>query len=349
MFPVEELQDGSLRLSDGRILTFSARGFSEHVVTGRCCFVCGRRRETVEFNDEHVIPDWVLRRYSLHQRDIGLPNGTSIRYANYTLPCCLDCNAWLGANVEKPVSELLSGTYQEVTSRMSIKAWRLMFVWCSLLYSKTHLKDSTLRLHRDRRKGNAMLSEKYDWDSLHHIHAVARAGCMGIDLQLEVMGSVHVMPACATPPGTEFDYADHTLARSMMVRLGQLIIVAVLDDSCAAFNALGDLVARINRPLGGLQQREVLARCADVNLRIKQRPKYFTDVGPNGAVIRGAVPDRLELEDFDPELFGETFAHCSAGVRDAPGAPGYLEEMIRSGKATSLFNEDGSFRATCSH
>jgi hypothetical protein len=347
LIPVAKLQDGSLQLPDGKILAFSAQRFSEQVAKGSCCFVCGRLKESTAFNDEHVIPDWVLRKFGLHAQVIGLPNGTSLPYARYTLPCCSSCNAWLGANIEKPVSQLLSGTYTEVVSRMAPATWRVLFVWCALLFCKTHIKDSMLRLNRDRRSGDAMIADRYDWIALHHIHSVARSTRMGVELALEVMGSVHILPACCHEPAAEFDYADNTIARSMLVRLGQLAIVAVLDDACAAFNALGGLMSRITRPLTELQLREVLACCADVNLRMKHRPKYFTEVGQGNAVIRGVVPDRLELADFDAELFGEIFAHCSAGVRDAPGAPSDLEQMIRSGKATSLFNDDGSFRAMC--
>src|SRR4051812_5717962 len=41
-------------------------------------------------------------------------------------------------------------------------------------FFKVHLKHKELRWHRDRRLGDAKMSEPYDWTQLHHIHCVVR-------------------------------------------------------------------------------------------------------------------------------------------------------------------------------
>jgi hypothetical protein len=96
--------DGSVLDRDGRIVFFSQDRFISDIAEGDCCFVCGARRDTVPFNDEHVIPDWILRRFGLHGRQLGLPNQASLRYGSLKVPCCVNCNEEMGDLFEKPMS-----------------------------------------------------------------------------------------------------------------------------------------------------------------------------------------------------------------------------------------------------
>jgi hypothetical protein len=73
---------------DGKVVYFGLERFVRDICLGDCCFVCGAQPGTVPFNDEHVIPKWLLRRYDLFKSKINLPNGTTPRYDRYTVPCC---------------------------------------------------------------------------------------------------------------------------------------------------------------------------------------------------------------------------------------------------------------------
>jgi hypothetical protein len=72
----------------GRVLFISIRRFIETVATESVCFICGADPNSVRFNDEHVIPEWVLTEYGLHSQMITLPNGAGLRYSQYKVPCC---------------------------------------------------------------------------------------------------------------------------------------------------------------------------------------------------------------------------------------------------------------------
>jgi hypothetical protein len=80
--------DGLVMDERGRIVYFSADRFITYIVEGGACFICGAHRGTVEFNDEHVLPNWILKRYGLHNKYINLPNDAGHRYGNYKIPCC---------------------------------------------------------------------------------------------------------------------------------------------------------------------------------------------------------------------------------------------------------------------
>jgi hypothetical protein len=67
-------EDGSILDETGKVVYFSQERFVRDICLGDCCFVCGANPANVPFNDEHVIPNWLLRRYNLFARAITLPN-----------------------------------------------------------------------------------------------------------------------------------------------------------------------------------------------------------------------------------------------------------------------------------
>ena len=93
--------DGSIKDSDGKVIFFSFDRFMSDIVQGNCCFVCGVGPAEAAFNDEHVLPDWLLRKYRLHDKSVTLPNGTQFRYGGFTVPCCARCNARTSAAVTR--------------------------------------------------------------------------------------------------------------------------------------------------------------------------------------------------------------------------------------------------------
>jgi hypothetical protein len=59
--------DGSAVRHDGTVIIFSIERVRD-IGEGGSCFICGRSRDEVPFNDEHIIPDWVLRRTGFARR-----------------------------------------------------------------------------------------------------------------------------------------------------------------------------------------------------------------------------------------------------------------------------------------
>jgi hypothetical protein len=70
------------------------------------------------FNNEHVIPDWVLTLFDLHGRRITLPDERGVRYGQYTVPCCEACNAQMSRIFEKPISNLVKAGYAAVVEHL---------------------------------------------------------------------------------------------------------------------------------------------------------------------------------------------------------------------------------------
>jgi hypothetical protein len=121
------------------------------------------------FNDEHVIPDWLLRRHSLHEKRIVTPGESDLLYGRYKIPCCQDCNSLMARRYEQPMAERFAQGYRAVAEMVAENPLTL-FGWMNLLFLKVHLKDRALLLNRDRRVSSPRISDLYDWPEMHHIH-----------------------------------------------------------------------------------------------------------------------------------------------------------------------------------
>jgi hypothetical protein len=185
--------DGSVETDSGTVIFFSAERFERDIGLGNCCFICGADPRTKPFNNEHVLPEWVLRRFNLFRRAIKLPNGQSLRYDQYTIPCCVDCNSMMGNIVETPISAVVSAGPDAVQDYVVQNGPLKFFVWLGLISLKAHLKDKYLRFNLDRRLPDEKIADSYNWDHLHLLHCISRCFYNNAELRKEVFGSMVVL------------------------------------------------------------------------------------------------------------------------------------------------------------
>jgi hypothetical protein len=336
---------------DDRVLLFSCDQFVADICHGDCCFICGATPGSKTFNDEHVIPKWVLRRFGLFNQQVTLPNGDRRYYRGYTMPCCQDCNDLLGQRVETPISHLLEGNFEDIVERIDGETVHLLFVWLSLIFLKTHMKDRAVRVHRDPRVGTEKIADGYFWPDLHHLHCVARAPYVEAQIEPAVVGSVRIFKVEDPTSDGGFDYADMTEEQTVVLRLGDFGVAAVLNDSGAAAIAIDHHLAKIDRSITMVQLREVAARLGVANSDLVNRPEF-------GSLVHTTPPERVRLwarhdpepvfSPLDPEKLGSALAHILAdrmGSFDIEGErdPAKLDAMFRTGRVSFLFDGDGAF------
>jgi hypothetical protein len=339
--------DESVLDSNGRVMLFSVSRFISDVAQGNACFICGSSRRDVSFNDEHVLPDWILRRYTLHGKSVTLPNGTLFRYGAFKVPCCVDCNRRMGEELEGPISKMFAAGNDAVSRELKENGpWRL-FCWMSLIFLKTHLKDQYLALSRDRRNGEMKIGELHSWEELHHIHCVARAFYTGCDLASEVMGSVIVLPAKVRPHLERFDYCDLSAAQTLLLRMDETAIVAVLNDSQAALSVYYEELDKVRGPLSPLQLREIAARLAAINIHVRERPAFSSefDFESEKYEIVARRPSECWLDGPVMDTTGKIM-HLICRDMLAPMPAREMEELveqIKTGRYTFLVDKDGNF------
>lgn len=314
--------------------------------------MCGALPTLAEFNDEHIVPRWVLRRYGLFAKEITLPTGERRRYGGYRVPCCKACNSLLGYKVETPVSKLLEGEYADVAARLEAPGAReLLFTWLTLLFLKVHLKDQMVPIHKDRRRGSEVIGDLYEWETLHHLHAVARAPYTGAHLMPGVVGSLQVFEINDPHDEEGYDYLNFTYEQTVVVRLGRIGIVAALTDAGVGEAAWSEKLAVIDGPITNLQLREVGAMFATANAALISRPQFGTLFLERSwlMIFMRRPPGRLR--EFDVEGFGRAllFAvrnYVAAGAIEVDGSrdPDEVSAAIERGYVRFLTDAEGRFR-----
>lgn len=337
------LDDGSIINNENKILYFSLERFMNDIVLGNCCFICGAKQSDKEFNEEHVLPDWIIKRFKLGNKIITLTNKTPFKYSNYKIPCCIDCNSLMGKEIEAPMSKITSNynTFKEYMKKGN--PW-LVFVWLNLIFLKTYLKDKELRLYRDLRKPSTKLSEMIIWEEMHHIHCIARSFYSGCELDKSIFGSTFVGPTLKTEDDLLFDYGDVFQGAGISIVLDEIAIVSILNDSCGALNLFQEEVKKITGELTILQVREILSRLTYININIKSRPRFSSNFNKdNEYVIKADLPKTIDFKDSN-KIYGDLLYMTLGEIIENSNVDNkkFILEHLKNGTYTFLF-KDGKF------
>lgn len=341
--------DGSFLNEKGGVVYFSRERFVESICIGGSCFICGAKPGSKLFNDEHILPEWILREFSLFDREITLPNGRSFRYARYKIPCCWDCNTHMGRHIEEAVSEVLHGGHAAVADHFRKNNGGLMFfVWMALIFLKTHLRDRNFNMTLDRRVSQEPISSLYEWESLHHIHTIARCFVTGAEIAKEVPGTCFVLPAKVEHE--QFDYADLYEAKVALVRFRDVAVLTVFNDSTAVTPHLLRYTEGVAGPLSSPQLREIMVEAACCNLHLKNRPQYasLVDLRKRAYRITAKLPPSPEFHPVDLALRGRLMETALRPLLKGATINGYPNvddfwDKVRQGKQTVLYDDEGKF------
>lgn len=283
-------------------------------------------------------------------RAITLPNGKTTRYDRHKVPCCAECNSLMADRVENPIGSALNGDPDSIQNFVANGGCLKLFVWLGLIYLKLHLKDKTIREEVDRRIPGGMIADRFDWDRLHHIHTVVRCFYLPTTIEANVIGSMMVLPARQEGSDDQFDFGDLHFGQTMMLRLGSAVIFVVFDDSTAALGFfIANKLDEITGPINELQAREIMTEFALLNMHLKERPVYRSELDMVNEThkIVAILPDRPELEEWSYELRGQllwrAFEYAWLQLRFAGLTKAEVENAVLTGKLTVLFDDEGIF------
>jgi len=344
----DKITQNIIDAGDGRILRYNYDEFLKDVVKGNCCFICGASPDSKPFNNEHVVSNWILKAYGSPGSFMVLPNQTTIKNTSYTVPCCRSCNSELGELLEIPISKLLKQPFNAVNLvlQQNKSIYLQLFHWVCLLFFKTHLKGTQLSIDKDLRKNKGKISDSYCWHPLYHIHNISRQHHSGVKLASSIQGSLIVFEALVETETEEFDYLDNWNSQVVMVKVGQIVVFAVLDDSRFCISLYKTFLSKINGPLNSVQIREIFARLRYASMNLKRKPRFYSFFGEKGFEIKARVPNKIEILRTDKErvsLF-ELMAFY-IGELMPPNLPdrNHLIDEIKKGQAQYIFDEHYNF------
>lgn len=218
----------------------------------------------------------------------------------------------------------------------------------NLIFLKTHLKDKSLKLHRDSRQGNGMISDSYTWERLHHVHCIARSFYTGCKLDFRVMGSFLTLAAKVDEDHYEsFDYSDLYDSKAVLLRLDDICFIAILNDSGFSNYCFQNYLELISGALSPIQLREIMAHLAFINLNLKDRPKFYskTDFKREHYEISANVPEQIAIDKYERSDFGVILDRCCKEYLDQCTNPDieFIKKQVRQGQYTFLVDQENRF------
>jgi hypothetical protein len=148
-------------------------------------------------------------------------------------------------------------------------------------------------------------------------------------------------------PGYEaFDYADLHESKTIFIRMNEIAMFCILNDSCGTWSLMKDgLLSKITGPLSPIQLREVMARLAHTNTLIRSRPQFWTEINDGKPRISATVSATIETTPGDPRDFGSLmYRACAELIRsDVYPDRDKILEHIKEGRWTFLFDSNGNF------
>ena len=143
-----------------------------------------------------------------------------------------------------------------------------------------------------------------------------------------------------------FDFGDLYLQRAICLRFRDVAMVCILNDACACLSLEKDhLFTRIAGPLSPLQLRKVMARLGYLNTLIKERPSFHSTFSEGEYKISGTHPDVIDVGEWDPSEYGRIlYFACKDQLTRCPNPNiAKIEDDVRNGRYTFLFDENGDF------
>lgn len=337
--------DGSIASDDlKKILFFSADKFYEEIYLNDNCFICGANPSNKKFNDEHILPKWILKKYKLFSSQITLSNEQHYRYDRYKIPCCEECNKLYGKIVETPISDGFSHGYNHACTFYK-KHYRLIFIWLTLIFLKTHLKDKKFKFDP---KKKTSIGDIYEWEKLHHLHCISRIPYTKNLLGRKAIGSMLLVPAKKIDLYPSFDFIDIYEGQTIFIRMDEIAIICVLNDSCSIINSLSDLISKFSGPLDALQLRELAVKFAYMNMKLQNRPDFFSqlDGDKNQITIDAKTSGFYKIGDTNLQEYGRLFYHFSKDILKDMGNPDLPIQIsnIKKGLLTYLLDDKGNFQ-----
>ena len=241
------------------------------------CFLCGKKLNNKNKTQEHIFPDWLLNKFKLKDKNLILPNSTVIQYKKIKIPCCNICNNQELAGLEKIISEAVINGYKHFIKLHEI----LIFQWLSkILYELSYLD---LRLPRDRSKVNSLkiLNKKIFEENLETCHIFLQSLKKKTIFRKPPPWSIFVFNIKKYKNDKDnFDFMDNPSTLSIGIRMGDIGIVACLQDNHAQYIVTKKSVKKIQKvKIHPIQFREIVAKHFYLSTLLNRTPKYAIFLG----------------------------------------------------------------------
>lgn len=340
---LKRLHDGTIINENGTIIEFSKEKLLSEIIYGECCLICGAHPNSRSFNREHILPNWILKKYNLFNTSIGLPNQKKKSYAEYTIACCSDCNTLMSATFENEISKQVELGFDSFSSFVKNGAETLVFQWICLIFLKMHLKDYEIKYEPDTRRNNpnSIAEQLYDIEAIHFIHIVARSFYTNAKWMGNVCGTLKILKSADISQG--FNLRDNYQTKTILLKLGEITIIANLTDSKQCGNLIEESLFQRIGPINDVQGLEIAAYLCVLQMRLISRPKFNSGIKSDMYYIFAFPTGFMQFHPGNSKVQGNTIWEFCKHILERSPISSETIQLIRDGKYTFLWNSDGNF------
>lgn len=243
----------------------------EHSFTSDKCFLCGCILNEENKTEEHVIPKWLQNKYNLWDQLLTVLNGTDLPYRYLTIPCCRECN-----NIHlKPFEDKICEAQNNGFDSFIKLDKEIIYLWLSKIFFGVMYKNLFLDVSRKEPTKGKIIPPKY----LKHFntHLLFLQGIRGRHKFIDFFpGSIFIFKT-QLPNNIErqWDYMDNHYAMLISMRLGEIGVIAVLQDGNTLSDYSNDLEKHRKIDLHPLQFRELTAKVLYKAILFNRSPKFM--------------------------------------------------------------------------
>lgn len=234
------------------------------------CFLCGHSLKGKK-SSEHVFPKWLQNRYSLWNQEIHLLNRSTIPYRKLTIPCCRTCNSVYLSPLENTIQ-----TYHEKGFPEFIKLDRIkIFQWIAKIYYGLLFKELSLLVDRSDPNYGTITSPDL-LQELRTLHTFLQSIRMPFEFVNFHPWSIFLIETHIYGDERDFDYHDEIFTLTFSIRIGEVGIIACLEDNGAQEEMFSDYFNRFKGiKLHPVQFDELVAKVTYKRALMNRIPKYM--------------------------------------------------------------------------
>jgi hypothetical protein len=249
--------------------------FDNMVFSYDYCFLCGKKLKIK--TAEHVFPKWLMNKFELWDQKITLLNKTKIYYRNLTIPCCEECNNMYLSKIEKKIKDI----YNEGFNKLLGEDELLIYQWIGKIYYGLLFRELSLLIDRKNpAMGNIMNKELlYEFKTFHGFLQSIRIPLLFEDF---TPWSIFILKLHIDNRLDPFDYRDSFPCMTFSIRMGNIGIIACLEDNGVQNEMFGDYYRKLQKiKLHPIQFDELFAKVTYKSSLLNRVPKYMAVLPEN--------------------------------------------------------------------
>lgn len=271
------------------------------------CFLTG---EFLESPDEQisVFPQWILDRYSLHDKKFTLMDQiTSFRYADLKIPCSKKVIENSLNALEKEIENSFAGGYEEV---IKVPKERLFQWMAKLVYGVIYNDLIAERKRAFKRKIEFKLSPLLQ-KRFSILHLMLQSLIVPMEFKGIKPWTIKIFKIKISKD--IFNYKDEPTNLNFSLGMNDFGIVACLQDNGAVGESQKEIVNKIlDKTLHPVQFEELCGRFIYANYLLKEYAEYNIQAGEEKIIVESlplsATENKSLSAPWDDDMFAQVLA-----------------------------------------